>query len=329
MAIAAAANGGSVRARSRVQGNSAPVQQNPGATSDWMRAGAAAIEGYQEHQQTVATRREERQASVGVPWRFFLAKGDEADIVILDNDFGPGLFEHDLTNHDRFKRINPKNGRPFDQFVTSPCQWETDPITQETGKEPYYATFLTVGVLKPYTNSKGETVQYQRRLMPLKGEAMEMLTTIRQLQIKAGHADAPLRGLQILMKRGTGDQSLKTGLPTFIERHDEAAILETFGHPEVRGEQDGKLIKAANADCYPVDYAAAFPKPSAEAIRQRYRLQSAPAFGSGGYTTGHFNDTPDGGGGYADDDQGGTSTTGFANAPAAAFDTDLDDDVPF
>lgn len=332
----------SVRARSRTNPTGSRAPANPGATADWMSSGAAAIEGHQQHQEHVAQRREERQAEVGVPWRHFLAKGEEVDAIILDNDFGPGLFEHDLTMNDRFKRMNPRTGRPFDQFVTSPRQWETDPLEQE-GFNPYYATFLTVAILRPYTDGQGRQRSYQRRLVALKGEAMEMMTMIRAQQIKAGHADAPLRGVHIVFKRGNGDQSLKTGLPMFIERHSEAEIMETFGHPAVTAEQGaraGQIVKQANEDCYPIDYARAFPKPSADAIRARFNLGTNTVAGSGGYNRGHFNDSgsnePDGGGGYDGDDNddngGGASTNGFANAGAGGgngFADDLDDDVPF
>ncbi len=323
----------SVRARSRIAatgGASKSAPLNPGATADWMKSGAAAIDGYQEHQTQMAKQREERTAQKSTPYRFFLKKGEEVDVVVLDDDFGPGLFEHDLTMNERFKRVNPRSGRPYDQFVTSPQQWEPDPLTPIVGKEPYYATFITVGVLQPYTNDKGVTVNYQKRLVALKGEAMELMTTIRAQQIKAGHAKAPLRGLHLLMKRGNGETSLKTGLPMFVARVSEADILETFGHPDIISEKDGGLIKPANADCYPTDYASAFPKPSADEIRKRFHLGPAERVGSAGYQSrGGFVDEFDGGGGSEGTNEDGVvDTTGFSDA-TGDFAADLDDDIPF
>lgn len=333
--------GPSVRARTRnrVGAGAEAAPLNPGAVPDWAASGADAIKGYEKHQEVVAQRREERQAEYGVPFRHFVSRGEEVDAIILDNDFGPGLYEHELTMNDRFKRINPKNGRPFDQFVTSPCLFEPDPLTQECGLQPYYATFITVNLLRPYTDSKGNTRSYQRRLVALKGEAMELLATIREQQIKQGHTNAPLRGVHIVFKRGTGEQSLKTGLPMYVERHSEDEIMETFAHPQVLGEKDGKVVKTENEDCFPIDYARAFPKPSAEAIRTRFGLGAgSAAAGSSAYNRGHFNDQPDGGGGYEQaggfDDTGtdgfndGTGAGGMSGSSGSLQD-DLDDDIPF
>jgi len=339
----------SVRARSRNPnpnaGNASPAQQNPGATADWMTTGAAAIEGHQKHQEYVAQRREERQAEYGVPYRLFLPKGDEVDAIILDNDFGPGLYEHDLTFNDRFKRVNPKNGRPIEQYVTSPRQWEVDPLEQEVGLSPSYNTYLTIDVLRPWTDKNGTQHAYQRRLVSLKGDAMEMMSTIRAQQVKAGHVDAPLRGVHVVFKRGNGDQSLRTGLPVFVERCSEKDIMETFSHPAIYTEKDNKLVKVENEDCYPIDYARAFPKPSAEAIRLRFNLGAAGGGsglpGSSGYSRNQFDDGNSGTGtggfggstirsaasGASGAGEGGTG--GEGGSTGNGFADDLDDDIPF
>jgi hypothetical protein len=238
--------------------------------------------------------------------------------------------------NDRFKRVNPRTGRPIDQFVTSPKLFEIDPLEAEVGLVPAYVTFLTVAILKPWTDSKGATHTYQRRLVALKGDAMDMMATIREQQLRAGHTDAPLRGVHVVFKRGTDNRSLRSGLPVFIERHSEAEIMETFAHPAKYGEQDNKLIKAENEDCYPIDYARAFPKPSAEAIRARYNLGGSSVAGSSGYTRGHFDDGATGAAdtsGFNDGGQGGDTWSGNGAGNGAgrsgSLAEDLEDDIPF
>ena len=61
-----------------------------------------------------------------------------------------------------------------------------------------------------------------------------------------------------------------------VEMHSEDDILESFGHEEVKNDQ-GKVIKAANQDCFPVEYEKLFKQPSAADIRTRYNLGAAPA----------------------------------------------------
>lgn len=342
----AAAGGGSVRARSR-SGPAGGAQQQaptrPGATDDWMASGAAAIQAQEEHKEVVAIRREERQAQMNVPFRFWLKKGEEADIVVLDDDFGPSVLEHDLTHVEGFRRNKPGTNHPQDIFVLSPQQWETDPLVEIVGKDPRRVTFLTIKDLRQIEKQNGEVTTNMYRLLPLMGDAFDMFVKIREQQIRAGHADKPLRGVQILMTRGNNDQSLRTGLPMFVARHSEQDIIDTFQHDEVRSDRDGRVLKEANAECYPIDYRAAFPKPSAEEIRRRFNLPDASApvgsaannrsFWGGSQETGQgastegYEQSGDVEGALDGGDYSQGFSTGRASGPKESY--DLNDDIPF
>lgn len=321
---------GSVRARSRgaaPQGAAASAPVQPGATDDWMASGAAAIQAQEQHKEVVQQRREERAAQVNVPFRFWLKKGEEADIVILDRDFGPSVLEHNLTRHPQFMRNKPGTTIPEDQFVLSPQQWEADPLIPLVGKDPYRVTFLTVKDLRQFEKNDGTVTQNHYRLLPLMGDAFDMFVKIRQQQIANGApADAPLRGVQVLMTRGNNDQSLRTGLPMFVARHSEQDILDAFSHPEVKSDRDGRVLKEANAECYPIDYRAAFPKPSAEDIRRRFNLADSTAVaGSSANNRSYWGENSG-----SHETGAGASTDGFSQASGdVAGALDLNDDIPF
>lgn len=244
--------------------------QNPGQAGDWMKTGDAAIQGYVQAQQEVQARRSENLLRAAQPRRFHLKAGESRQIIILDRDTGPCLWEHDLGFKPEFKRTNPTTGRIEDVFVSSPREWEEDPITRVYGFQPNYVMFLSVVELfdPPIVTADNRTVGHLKRLIALKGEAFNLMVQIRNIQAQQ-NPQAPLRGVHLTMTRANDTQSMKTGMPIFVTRHDENAIFSSFGHDEVKGK-DGDVIKVKDADCVPYDYAALFPRPSAEAMIARF-----------------------------------------------------------
>ena len=259
-----------VRARpapGSTQGQARPVA--PGQTADWMRTGDRISEGAELAEKDRRARAEINAQNKDAPLRFRLKQGEEADVIVLDAALGPAIYEHDLTYKPPFQRQN-NYGRTVDQYVASPKEWETDPITAKFGLEPYYALYLSIVDMRQGMSSRGKAFKNVRKLLCLKGDALTATMNIWTM-MRAQNPNATLRGLHLLMKRGHEQTSAKSGLPNFVAQYGEADVIATFQHPAIMSEREpGKVIKQENEDCYPFDYAKVFPKPSADAIRARY-----------------------------------------------------------
>jgi len=259
-AAAPAATGG-IRSRSR-----APVPANtqtaPAASGgDWMKRGAAARQTAESEVARQRDAAERRASGVYMPYRFRLKVGEAREIVILDADLGICFYEHHMKN--------PTTGK-WDIYETCPKEWEACPICEMAtdknnrfnAKESYYVMMLTCIDMTPYTKKDGTVMPYSKFLLPVKAQGQGFF-----MRLMDRHGT--LRGIQLLMTRDT-QQTASIGTPEFLEKHDEASIIESFGHPAVIGQQDGKVLKPANADCFPFPYDKLFKKPSGADLRRRY-----------------------------------------------------------
>jgi hypothetical protein len=170
---------------------------------------------------------------------------------VLDVQLGPFFYEHQMKN--------PRTQK-FDTYESCPKEWEVCPIC-ESDKESYYVMMLSVVDMRPFTKSDGTQIRFSRKLLPVK--AAQHGFFMRQFD-----RAQTLRGMHLLMTRDS-QQALSIGNPEFVEMVDEAALLAEFGGPEQK-DQQGNVIKAMNADCFPFNYGQLFHKPSAEDLRVRY-----------------------------------------------------------
>jgi hypothetical protein len=183
-----------------------------------------------------------------------LPVGKQVEAVVLDNELGPCFYEHQLQN--------PRNGK-WEIYEGCPKEFEHCPLCDGVagGKDSYYVMMLTLMVLDPYINKNGVTVPHSRKLYAVK-------TNDQPYWQRQFDQNGSLRGRQYLFARDS-QQGSNTGRPDFLAAHSEDAILASFGHPEIKS-QDGKVIKQANADCYPFPYSQLFHRPSGEDLRRRY-----------------------------------------------------------
>lgn len=274
-----------VRTRTRSpQGGAATPAQSGGG---WMKTGAAATQVSQQE----IKRQQERANGQFMPFRFWTGIGESKEVVVLDAQLGPCFFEHNLQD---------RQGK-WNVFETCPKEWEPCPLCEGTAgaKDSYYVMMLTVMDLTPYTNQKNVVIPHSRKLMPAKAGLHPFF--MRQLE-----RHGTLRGMQLLMSRDT-KQTHAIGNPEFVELHSEDDIIAAFGHDPVVA-QDGKVLKAKNADCFPFDYDKLFKKPSAVDLRNRY-----------------------GGNNPAGSRQEEADVWGAepADTPAESITADLDDEIPF
>jgi hypothetical protein len=81
--------------------------------------------------------------------------------------------------------------------------------------------------------------------------------------------------MYLVMRRGSGDQAVAIGEPVMLENGKlfdmipEAELVKEYGHPPIKN-RDGKIIKPANGDLEPFDYAELFPRPDPDDLAKRF-----------------------------------------------------------
>lgn len=245
----------STRARSRVPAAPTPPHaSSPSANANWAKSGDDALEVARREITRSREASAKRASGNYMPFRFRVPVGESREIVLLDSDFGFCFYEHQL--------LNPQTNK-WDVYETCPKEFESCPVCDGAagGKPSYYVMMLTCVDLTPWVTKKGEEVPFSRRLLPVKAQLFDFMDRLRKRH-------GTLRGVQLLMNRDT-PQSLSIGQPEFQELHSEEAIMESFGGPAIVG-QDGRVLKAENADCFPFAYSELFHSPSGEDLRRRY-----------------------------------------------------------
>ncbi len=234
----------------------APAPASAGPQDDsWMLRGQQAAQVREGEIARAQQRREQGYA----PFRYRLRPpkdgqpGEQGDIIILDNELGPCFYEHAI----------PGPGKDWSRTTNELCPREYDncPICASPNGESYYAMFMSVIDMRPYTSRAGVLVPFSRKLLVVKTAAQ---ATFVRLAERHGN----MRGMQLLMTRD-GPMSAAIGAPEFVAMHDEQTIIGSFQHAEVRA-QDGRVIKPENGDCYPFDYGRIFTRPTGEDLRRRY-----------------------------------------------------------
>ena len=201
-----------------------------------------------------------------MPFRFFTKVGEEREIIILDVALGQSFYEHALQN--------PRTGF-WDTYESCPKEWENCDLCIGSGplkgKESYYVMMLSIIDLTPFVAKKGtpeeKTVQFGRKLLAVKAGQHGFF-----LRLLERHKT--LRGIHLLQTRDTKD-SPSIGMSEFLQIHDEAAIIESFGGPAIVDSQ-GKTIKEANADAHAFNYGMLFRKPSNAEIALRHNFAPRP-----------------------------------------------------
>jgi hypothetical protein len=213
-----------------------------------------------------AKKEQERKATgTFAPFRYYLKKGEECEIIILDESVESGIafYEHNLQDGDGIWSIH----EPCIKDLGTPC-----PIC-ERYKDSSYTLFLTCLVLKSFTTKKGVVIPHSKMLLPVK---LGQFDLFRQLEKAAKDGGGSMRGMYLIMKRGTESTSARIGEPVIQEGGkvfdliSEEELDEEYGHDAIVG-QDGKtVIRPENFDITPYDYKKIFPRPDVQDILNRY-----------------------------------------------------------
>ena len=231
------------------QPNAATAQSSG---SPWLFSGANAA----KHAQQEIEKAKEAQQRAGI-YRFYLKENEAAEIVILDRD-RERLFcrhEHAIPGPgDNWKEV---------EYITSPRSigqvdpLENHPVCNGKTSKPYFAEYLTVLDLRPYTNKEGQAVPYTRKLLCIKqSQITEFDDLFKKIQNKYG----TIRGFHFKLSRFSagGAQSTSIGKPGPLDNLEfghftEEQLIQRFGHPEIKNK-DGKVIIPANGKLEPILY---------------------------------------------------------------------------
>lgn len=260
-----------IRHRSRAPAAVAPAVAGPinaaapapgpaptaGPPEGWMKQGQAAQQVTADELERQATARANRKFK---PFRFYMKPGEQKQILVLDATARSACFyEHDIFIASQKQSYNESCPKEFD--LCPICQMAERGGQNSPFKQPYYVMMLSIIDLTPYQKRDGSIIPWSRKLLPCKAQSQDFFDRLEASQ-------GGLRGVKLLMTRPTND-TVRIGLPEFMQKHTEEEILASFSHPEMKGK-DGSVYKLANADCYAYDYAELFPQPTGEDIRTRW-----------------------------------------------------------
>lgn len=193
-------------------------------------------------------RAEARRASSNMPFRYRVGVGQTGSFVVLDDAPDFFRFEHTLKN--------PATGR-FDLHIGCCAEWDNCPA--DATDDAYYALYLTVIDLTPYTNSRGEEVPFARKLLVVKPSQQKK---IMRAYSRAEKEYGSFRGVVFETTRdGDKDASIGNDIITTGEVIDEDTLQQY-----VRVWTDAEN-KEHVENCFEVlDYEALFPSMEADEI---------------------------------------------------------------
>lgn len=190
---------------------------------------------------------EEYQRRKNTPFDFRLKPGDEAEVVVLDDE--PPFF---INLH----KVKDRQGRWRDEV----CIADTGvacPLCSKLGKEGSYTMVLTVLDRRPYKiqngPNAGKTVKVSKKLFMVKGR------NLPKFERQYNRLKGKWRGLRILCRRD-GDK--------------EAAIGEDL---EFLGKVKETALAKYGENATPAPYEEIFEIPSAKELAARYQVDNTVA----------------------------------------------------
>jgi hypothetical protein len=204
--------------------------------------GMARVEREIERQKQASDARKSRRNE---PFRFKVPVGETHQLIICDDKPDFFRYEHNL------KGADGKFG-----LITS-CVKENDncPACEVSGKESYYAMYLTCVDLTPFKTKAGEKVEFSRKLLVVKPAQQKKI-------IRLYRKEKSLRGMILDMTR---DGEMSPSIGNDIEFVDFADEKEMATYTRSWKDKEGKK-HTENCD-EPFDYEKLFPEQTAEELR--------------------------------------------------------------
>lgn len=222
----------------------APARNEASGTSQYR--GAAGLRRMQEEQERAEARREANKNRVREPFRFFCSVGETREIVIVDDAPDFFRYEHQL-----------KDARTKRWSLFTPCVEATAncPVCAASDRPSYYAMYLTIIDLTPYTNGDGEEVEWSKKLLVVKPAQQKKIARLFE---KHG----TLRGMRLEMTRdGEKDASIGSDIE-FIEFMEDDELAEFVTEYTDKENKTHEIIGDE-----PYDYEEIFPEMTEKQLR--------------------------------------------------------------
>lgn len=225
-----------------------PVRsRNTGATTAFYRGAEGRAKAEEELIKSKA-RAAARKEAGNMPFRYRISPGETGTFVVLDDAPDFYRFEHSMKN--------PATG--FFDLITGCCA-EFDNCPADSAGDPYYALFMTVIDLVPYTNKNNVTTEFARKLLVVKPAQHKKFLRAYD---KAMKMYGTMRGVVFEVAR---DGQMDSAIGNDIEMSDEF-IEEEDLQTYVRTWKD-RENKTHTENCFEVfDYEKLFPPMSSEEI---------------------------------------------------------------
>lgn len=223
-----------------------------GSTNSAVSSGFHGAEGrrkMEEEDERQTARREAQAMNTNMPFRFFCPVGETREVVVVDDAPNFFRYEHNL-----------KDNRSGKWSIFCACVNENAncPVCKASERPSYYAMYLTVIDLTPYTSEKHGEVEWSKKLMVVKSAQQKKITRLWERH-------GSLRGMVLSMTRdGEKDASIGNDIE-FVEFLEEDALLAyetTFVY-----QKEGKDMERDVIGHEPCEYDELFPMPTEQQLR--------------------------------------------------------------
>ncbi len=233
----------------------APARRPAAPVSSGYR-GAAGVLKMEQEQVAMVARREAAQMNANMPFRLFVEPasrgGGTREVVVIDNSLEEAFFrfEHNLQN---------KRTEKWSIFCACIQEDANCPVCKASDRAAYFALYLTVIDLTPYTNKDDVEIPWSKKLLVVKPAQQKKF---RRLATSHG----TLRGMVLALSRD-GDKDAQIGNDIeFVEfmSEDDLLTYETvYEYTDGQGKPKSKDIIGHE----PFDYDALFPRPTEQQLR--------------------------------------------------------------
>ncbi len=200
----------------------------------------------QEEQVKAEALKAQRDASFGAPYRYWTPIKATQEIIIVDE--APDFFRHEHA-------LQNRKSKKWDNYVPCIDEHANCPICAVAERPSYFAMYLTIIDINGYENSKGEWVEFGKKLLVVKPTQQKKIMRLYEKH-------KTLRGMILSMTRDD-DKSAAIGNDIeFVEFMDEEELLA------YETEYTDKENKVHHIICHePYDYDALFPEMTEKALR--------------------------------------------------------------
>jgi hypothetical protein len=257
-------------------------------------------EAREASEKAVADAKKRQEEAGKMPFRFYMSIGDEKSFIILDEEPSFMRWEHEEWD-DRGKRM---------KYHGCIAEYDNCPACDNLEHRPYFAMYLSIIDLTPFTTKNGDNIEYSKKLLIVKQNQHKLF--FRKAE------RGTLRGWLVDTFRDKKTDARIGGQLDFAEQLTDAELTE---YKRVYEDRDGK---EQTEDVDPYDYEDLFPETTLQTLSASFG--SAPAAGSSREVHRELNDNYD----KAESDDSSTkrSRASRTGRPSRATRSDTASDTP-